>query len=97
MYLLINTFSILLPPLLSLVHDQEAAINDKMQRMEVNHANRFTLIREAFNVPIMDHEVVSRETKDKILRMAQNFNAEVTVKGNCIYIYVYIISSMSSL
>ena len=63
------------------VHDQESAINDKMHRMEVNHANRFQLIREAFDVPPREHDGIATETKDKIVQMAQNFSAEVTVNG----------------
>ncbi len=68
-------------PLSSSVHDQESAINDKMHRMEVNHANRFQLIREAFDVPPREHDGIATETKDKIVQMAQNFSAEVTVNG----------------
>ena len=67
------------------VHDQFAAITDKMHRMEVNHANRFQLLREAFNVPKSEHEDVIRNTKEKILNMAQNFSAEVTVDGKSSY------------
>ena len=67
------------------MHDQFAAITDKMHRMEVNHANRFQLLREAFNVPTREHEDVIRNTKEKILNMAQNFSAEVTVDGKSSY------------
>ena len=52
-----------------------------MQRMVVNHANRFELIREAFNVPLKKHEDIQDEIKGSILDMVENFSGDITVKG----------------
>ena len=63
------------------VHDAYSAVNDKMQRMVVNHANRFELLREAFNVPLKKHEDIQDEIKGSILDMVENFSGDITVKG----------------
>ena len=63
------------------VHDAYSAVSDKMQRMVVNHANRFELIREAFNVPLKKHEDIQDEIKGSILDMVENFSGDITVKG----------------
>jgi len=52
-----------------------------MQRMVVNHGKRFELLREAFNIPPPEHQAVIKQTKEKILHMAKNFNASVIVRG----------------
>ena len=57
-----------------------------MQRMVVNHANRFDLLREAFGVPLKKHEDIQDEIKGKILDMAENFSADITVKGTVQYV-----------
>ena len=53
-----------------------------MQRMVVNHANRFDLLREAFNIPLKTHEEVQEEIKRNILDMVQNFSGDINVKGS---------------
>ena len=64
------------------VNDAHSAVNDKMQRMVVNHANRFDLLREAFNVPLKTHEEVQEEIKKNILDMVQNFSGDINVRGS---------------
>ena len=63
------------------VHDAYSAVNDKMQRMVINHANRFELLREAFNVPLKRNEDIQDEIKGSILDMVENFSGDITVKG----------------
>ena len=63
------------------VHDAYSAVSDKMQRMVVNHANRFELLREAFNVPLKKHEDIQEEIKGNILDMVENFSGDITIKG----------------
>ena len=63
------------------VNDAHSAVSDKMQRMVVNHANRFELLREAFNIPLKTHEEIQEEIKKNILDMVQNFSGDITVKG----------------
>ena len=67
------------------VNDAHSAVSDKMQRMVVNHANRFELLREAFNVPLKTHEEVQEEIKRNILDMVQNFSGDINVKGTTMY------------
>ena len=66
------------------VHDASAAVSDKMQRMVVNHANRFELLREAFSIPLKKHEEIQNKIKGNILNMIRNFSGDITVKGGCV-------------
>ena len=47
----------------------------------MNHKHRFQLLREAFGVEEDTHTAILEDTKSKILDMARNFSAEVTVTG----------------
>ena len=52
-----------------------------MQRMVVNHANRFDLLREAFSIPLKKYEDIQTEIKGNILDMMENFHGGITVRG----------------
>ena len=77
-----NALISIIPRPFPTVNDAHSAVNDKMQRMVVNHANRFDLLREAFNVPLKTHEEVQEEIKKNILDMVQNFSGDINVRGS---------------
>ena len=63
------------------VHDQRLAISEKMHRMLVNHSNRFEVLREGFSVSKEEHSIIQEEVESRILRTAENFNAEISITG----------------
>ena len=79
--LTVSSLPLSLPLHTHAVHDAYSAVNDKMQRMVINHANRFELLREAFNVPLKRNEDIQDEIKGSILDMVENFSGDITVKG----------------
>ena len=66
------------------MHDQHSAISNKMHRMQVNHANRFDILRQAFSMAKERHQVVMEEVEARILKMAENFNADIIITGVCV-------------
>ena len=63
------------------VHDQHSAISEKMHRMSVNHHNRFEMLQQAFNVSEEQQKIVKEEVETRILKLAENFNAEISITG----------------
>ena len=63
------------------VHDQHSAISDKMHRMLVNHANRFEILQQAFNMSKEEHHIIKEAVETRILKMAENYNAEIEITG----------------
>ena len=64
-----------------LVHDQHSAISDKMHRMLVNHANRFEILQKAFDMAKEQHALIKEEVESRILKLAENYNAEISITG----------------
>ena len=54
-----------------------------MHRMQVNHVNRFEILQQAFSMPKEKHQVVMEEVEGRILKMAENYNADITITGVC--------------
>ncbi len=64
-----------------LVHDQRSAVRDKMQRMLVNHSNRFELLQESFSMSSEQHTLVREEMEAHILRMLDDYKADIVITG----------------
>lgn len=52
-----------------------------MHRMLVNHSNRFEVLQQAFGIPKEQHNLIREEVESRILKMAENYNAEISITG----------------
>jgi len=69
------------PSHLGVVHDQYSAVRDKMQRMLVNHANRFELLQLAFAMTVEQHTRLREEMEGSILRLLNDYKADISITG----------------